>query len=128
MIRDDMPKIFNLDTCNQDEPHFIFEGPIDAMFVDNSLAMAGQSIDWSICNEHSIFVFDNEPRSKETCKKIDQAIQKGCGVVLLPHSIEEKDMNDLILAHGDIDTNRLLIDNTYKGLQANLQLQRWRKV
>lgn len=128
MVRNGVPKVFNLDTCDTSKRHFIFEGPIDSMFASNSLAMAGQSIDWSICNEHSVFVFDNEPRSKETCKKIEQAIDKGYGVVLLPHSITQKDLNNLVLDHPNIDIDRLLIDNIYKGLNAKLELQRWRKL
>jgi transcription elongation factor Elf1 len=128
MIRDDMPKVFNLDQCDQTKQHFIFEGPIDSMFVSNSLAMAGQSINWSVCNEHTVFVFDNEPRSKETCAKIEQAINKGYGVVLLPHSIVQKDINDLVMAYPNIDIDRLLVDNIYSGLTAKLQFQNWRKL
>lgn len=128
MVRDGEPKVFNLDSCDQTQQHFIFEGPIDAMFASNSLAMAGQSIDWSLCNEHSVFVFDNEPRSKETCKKIEQAIDNGYGVVMLPHGIPEKDVNNLVISHPNIDIDRLLVDNIHHGLEAKLHFQKWRKI
>lgn len=128
MLDDRAPKIFNLDSCNRSTKHFIFEGPIDAMFVQNSLAMAGQSINWDYCNENSVFVFDNEPRNKETCKKIEQAIDKGYSVVFFPNTIHEKDINDMILANNDIDIDSLLIDNIHNGLQAKLHLQNWKKI
>ena len=128
MLDDNAPKIFNLDTCDRTQQHFIFEGPIDAMFVKNSMAMAGQSINWDYCNENSVFVFDNEPRSKETCKKIEQVIDKGYSVVFFPTTIHEKDINDMILANTSIDIDRLLVDNVHNGLQAKLHLQEWRKI
>ena len=128
MLDDNAPKIFNLDECDRSKKHFIFEGPIDAMFVNNSMAMAGQSINWDYCNENSVFVFDNEPRSIETCKKIEQAIDKGYSVVFFPHTIQEKDINDIVLANSSIDIDRLLVDNIHNGLQAKLHLKEWRKV
>ena len=128
MLSDDAPKIFNLDSCDRSKKHFIFEGPIDAMFVKNSLAMAGQSINWDYCNENSVFVFDNEPRSPETCKKIEQAIDKGYSVVFFPNTIHEKDINDMVLANNDVDIESLLMNNIHNGLQAKLHLQNWRKV
>lgn len=127
MIRDE-PKVFGLDKCDQSTTHFITEGPIDSLFISNSLAMAGQSIDWSVCNEHSVFVFDNEPRSKDTCKKIESVIDKGFSVVLLPHSITQKDVNDIVLANKNIDIDALLFDNIYNGLKAKLKLQQWKKI
>lgn len=128
MLYDDAPKIFNLDVCDRTQKHFIFEGPIDSMFVKNSIAMAGQSINWEYCNENSVFVFDNEPRNKETCKKIEQAIDKGFSVVFFPHTIYEKDINDMILANNDIDIDQLLLDNIHNGLKAKLHLNEWRKI
>jgi len=73
-------------------------------------------------------VFDNEPRSVETCKKIEQVIDKGYSVVFFPTTIHEKDINDMVLANTDIDIDRLLVDNIHNGLQAKLHLQKWRKV
>jgi len=98
------------------------------MFVKNSLAMAGQSINWDYCNENSVFVFDNEPRSEETCKKIEQVIERGYSVVFFPHTIHEKDVNDIVLSNHNIDIDSLLRDNIQYGLQAKLHLQNWRKV
>jgi len=97
MLDDNHPKIFNLDECDRSKTHYIFEGPIDSMFVENSIAMAGGSIDWNFVNENSVFVYDNEPRSVETIKKISKVIDKNYKVVIFPEFLLEKDINDMIL-------------------------------
>ena len=128
MLDENQSKVFNLDSVNLDEQHFVLEGPIDAMFVKNSIAMAGQSIDWSLCNENSVFIFDNEPRNDVTCKKVKQAIDKGFGVVILPDYIKQKDINDIVMSYKGIDIDALLRDNVYSGLKAEIRFTQWRKL
>lgn len=128
MIDKNKPKIFGLDTCDRSKTHFILEGPIDSMFVDNSVAMAGGSIDWSYVNEYSVFVFDNEPRSKETCAKIEKIIDKGCRVVIFPEFIKSKDINDMIKNNETDDTNALLCGNISSGLEAKIIYTTWKKI
>lgn len=126
MLDEKSPKIFNLDECDRTKTHYILEGPIDSMFVENSIAMAGGSIDWNYVNDHSVFVYDNEPRSKETCKKIEKMIESGNSVVIWPEFIRQKDVNDMILK-GIKNIDRILIDNISSGLEAKLFYTVWRK-
>ena len=128
MIDKNRPKVFGLDTCDRNKTHFILEGPIDSMFVDNSIAMAGGSIDWSLINEYSVFVFDNEPRSKETCAKIEKIIDKGYRVVIFPEFIRSKDINDMIKNKETNDTNALLCGNISSGLEAKIIYTAWKKI
>lgn len=128
MIDSTKPKIFGLDTCDRSKLHYILEGPIDSMFVTNSIAMAGGSIDWNYVNEYSVFVFDNEPRSKETCKKIEKIIDKGHKVVIFPEFIRSKDINDMIKYDQISDTNALLYDNISSGLEAKIIFTAWKKI
>lgn len=125
MIDNDMPKIYGLDTCDRSKPHYILEGPIDSMFVNNSIAMAGGSIKYDWTNENSIFVFDNEPRSPETCTKIEKIISKGYSVVIFPDSVKEKDINDMYLNGMSID--KLLRYNVSSGLESKLLFTAWRR-
>src|SRR6056300_702745 len=98
------------------------------MFVDNSIAMAGGSIDWSLINEYSVFVFDNEPRSKETCAKIEKIIDKGYRVVIFPEFIRSKDINDMIKNKETNDTNALLCGNISSGLEAKIIYTAWKRI
>lgn len=128
MVDEDSPKIFNLDTCDRNKPHYIFEGPIDAMFVENSLAMAGGSIDWNYVNENSIFVYDNEPRSKETCKKISNIIDRGHSVCLFPETIKGKDINEMVLNREHLDIQSLLEKNVSSDLEAKILFTAWKRI
>lgn len=126
MIDDDMPKVYGLDTCDRTKPHYIFEGPIDSMFAPNSLAMAGGSLDLNLVNNNSIFVYDNEPRNVETCKKIEKIIDKGYKVVIFPDHIEQKDINDMVL--GGVSIEDVLEYNISYGLEAKIIFTGWKKV
>ena len=128
MIDKSKPKIFGLDTCNRDKPHYILEGPIDSMFVKNSIAMAGGSIDWKYVNDQSIFVYDNEPRSKETCTKIKKIIDKGFKVVIFPEQIHSKDINDMYTKEGIVNIDQLLFDNISSDLEAKILFTTWKKI
>jgi hypothetical protein len=126
ILDDNQSKIFNLDKCDRSKPHYIVEGPIDCMFLDNAIAMAGASIQNDCINENSIFVFDNEPRAKETCKRIEKTIEKGHKVVIFPSDLNEKDINDMALAN--IDFNTILCNNIYKGIEAYAVFNQWKRI
>lgn len=127
MIDKSKSKVFNLDTCDRSKTHYIFEGPIDAMFVGNSMAMAGGSIDWDLVNENSVFVYDNEPRSKETVAKIHKVVDKIHKVCIWPDQIKQKDVNEMVL-NNISNVTSILRDNTYHGLSAMNRLANWSKI
>ena len=127
MLDEDQPKIFGLDRVNTDEPIYIVEGPFDATFIKNSVAMAGSDVDirtfgWS----NHIWIFDNEPRNREIVARISKAISRGDQVVIWPKNIQQKDINDMHLAGHDVQT--LVQSNVYQGLQATLKFNDWKKV
>tara|TARA_B100000927_G_scaffold250320_1_gene214698 strand:+ start:573 stop:1355 length:783 start_codon:yes stop_codon:yes gene_type:complete len=126
MLDENSPKVYGLDKVNTEEEIYVTEGPFDSYFVDNSIAMCGSDVDLSNFNYKFIYVYDNEPRSKEIVSKITKTIEKSNKVVIFPTNIREKDINDMILAGHDIKT--LLESNTYSGLEAKLKLQTWKRV
>ena len=128
MIDESKPKIYGLDDCDRSKTHYIFEGPIDSMFVDNSLAMVGASIDWNLINENSVLVFDNEPRAQQTIQRMKKAIDHGCKIVIFPESIHEKDINDMILKNPKLDVESMLKHNVSEGLEAKILLSAWRRI
>ena len=128
MLDDRNPKIFNLDECDRSKTHYIFEGPIDSMFVENSIAMAGGSIDWNFVNEKSVFVYDNEPRSVETVKKISKMIDSKRNVVIFPENVHDKDINEMILRNESLDINMLLRENISSGLEAKIIFTAWKRI
>ena len=124
---DEAPKIYGLDNIRRDAPVFVTEGPFDSTFLLNSIAMCGADSDvrkWGVSNP--VWVYDNEPRSKEITERISSAIARGDSVVIWPTGIEEKDINDMILAGHDVQS--IVESNTYSGLEANLQFTTWKRI
>ena len=124
---DEAPKIYGLDNIRRDAPVFVTEGPFDSTFLLNSIAMCGADSDvrkWGVSTP--VWVYDNEPRSKEITERISNAITRGDSVVIWPTGIEEKDINDMILAGHDVQS--IVESNTYSGLEANLQFTTWKRI
>jgi len=127
MIDEDAPKIYGLDKINKEKPIYIIEGPFDASLVENSIAMCGADVDiGSLGWSDYIYVYDNEPRSREITDRIRKTIDRGDKVVIWPTSIEEKDVNDMIL--GGHDVMGMLKSNTYSGLKAKIKFNNWKKI
>ncbi len=124
---DEAPKIYGLDNIRRDAPVFVTEGPFDSTFLLNSIAMCGADSDvrkWGVSTP--VWVYDNEPRSKEITERISSAIARGDSVVIWPTGIKEKDINDMILAGHDVQS--IVESNTYSGLEANLQFTTWKRI
>lgn len=132
VLDESVPKVYGLDTANFNKTVYVFEGPIDSMFVPNSIATAGGDISATISGfdkTNLVVVYDNEPRSLETKKKIDKAINLGYSVCLWPENIDYKDVNDMVLAGmSPVVIEQIIQQNTYKDLKAKLQLSKWSKV
>ena len=127
MLDEDAPKLYGLEKINTQKPIYILEGPFDSLFVENSVAMCGSDVDirsfgWS----DYIWVFDNEPRNREIISRIEKLINRGDKVVIWPSDIQEKDVNEMILAKYDICT--ILESSVYSELTAKLKLNLWKKV
>jgi hypothetical protein len=127
MLDEEQPKIFGLDRVKEDKPVYIVEGPFDATFLENSVAMAGSDADvrtfgWS----NYIWIFDNEPRNREIVARISKVIDRGDKVVIWPKKIQQKDINDMVLAGHNVQD--VVDSNVYSGLEATLKFNDWKKV
>ena len=125
MLDENAPKLFGLDTLNTNDTIYIVEGPFDSFFLENSVAMCGSDIDirtfgWS----DYIWVYDNEPRNRQITNKLSSSIDAGDKVVIWPHNVKEKDLNDM--SNAGIDVKNVIQCNVYQGLKAKLQLSNWK--
>ena len=92
----DKPKIFGLDRVDFAKRYYVVEGPLDSMFVDNCLAVAGADFRYLPPGDTTI-VLDNEPRSREIIKQMERLIHQEHELVIWPDSITQKDINDMSL-------------------------------
>ena len=125
MLDENAPKLYGLDHINKNETIYIVEGPLDSFFLENSVAMCGSDVDirtlgWS----DYIWVYDNEPRSRQITDKISKSIDAGDSVVLWPSTVKQKDLNDMVNA--GVNVKSVIQSNVYQGLKAKLQLSNWK--
>ena len=127
MLDEEAPKVYGLDSIDKTSPVYITEGPFDSTFIRNSIAMCGADADisnWGISNP--VWVYDNEPRNREIVERIRKTIDTGDSIIIWPTNIEEKDINDMVLAGHDVMS--MLELNTYSGLQAKIKFNNWKKI
>ena len=120
-------KIFGLDKVNFNHPYYIVEGAIDSFFLENAISMNGaEGTTHDIQQiENGIFVFDAEPRNKEIHKRMEKVIKNGHKICIWPHDVPGKDINEMYLA--GVNPEKIIEENTYQGLQAELKFAAWRK-
>ena len=124
----DKPKIFGLDRCDWSQRTYVVEGPLDSLFVDNCLAVAGADFEHHFpMKENVTIILDNEPRSREIIKRMENLIDKDYELVIWPDNVKEKDINDMVLA-GDANIMHTIKNNTYTGLTAKLKLASWKLI
>ena len=120
-------KIFGLDRIDKREEVLVVEGPLDSLFLDNCIAVAGADVPNLDCD--FTVVFDNEPRNKELLKQVEKAINRGHKICLWPEGMEYKDINDMILGgYTKEEIQDLIKHNTYQGTTATLWFTKWRKI
>ena len=124
----DKPKIFGLDRCDWSERTYVVEGPLDSLFVDNCLAVAGADFEHHFPMKDNVtIILDNETRSREIIKRMEKLIDKDYELVIWPDNVKEKDINDMVLA-GDANIMHTIKNNTYTGLTAKLKLSSWKLI
>lgn len=134
ILDESKPKIFGLDKVDETKTMYVVEGPLDSLFLPNGIASAGSDLTANlhrITDDKSKFVviYDNEPRNKEIVKKIEKAINQGYIVCIWPETIEQKDVNDMVLA--GMEPNKVvdvINNNVYTGIEAKLKFQQWKKI
>ena len=125
-------KIFGLDRIDLNKPVMITEGPIDSLFLDNAIAMAGADADGGITIQHQqcTMIFDNEPRNEHIVSRMIKAVDKNFNVCILPESVREgKDINDLIISGKSVgQVQTLIYNNTHSGLTALQNINNWKRI
>jgi len=119
------PLAFGLDTTNQDKPFWVFEGVMDALSVQNSVAVLNASLYQraevlGLNRNNAILLFDNEPGNKQIANNVKKACTQGYNVAFW-NSNEHNDVND-------IHKSGLLLDDlvtVYQGSNALLKYAQW---
>ena len=133
-INKKIPNIFGIDRCDFKKPVTIVEGPLDSLFLKNCIASVNASLVSTaeklktVLNKNlTTLVFDAEPRNLQICKMYQDAITSGYRIVIWPTGHGEKvDINDLV--NMGKDPQKIIDQNTYSGLAAQIVFDRWKKI
>ena len=132
-VDEDAPSIFGLDQVDPTKEILVVEGPIDSLFLDNSIACAGTSFgkieQLPLPKENITIIFDNQPKNREVGKLMNKYIEMGYKMVIWPDNVPGKDINEMIengLTSEEIQT--IINHNTVKGLAAKARYAMWRKI
>ena len=124
--------IFNIDKVTTDLDYiFLQEGPIDAMFLRNSVALAGinptedqlSKINALYPIHNLVYVLDNQWLDKTSYKVTKELLDKGESVFIWPKElIKFKDLNELCI-HLEKDEIKpeFIIKHTYTGMKGLIQ-------
>ena len=127
MLNEEAPKVYGMDRIDTTKSVYVVEGPFESTFVKNSIALCGSDGDFEFIKDNDcIYTYDNEPRNKEIVGRIERCIQNNKRVVIWPREVNQKDINDMVLAGHDIMS--ILKLNTYSGLEAKVKFNNWKKV
>jgi hypothetical protein len=120
-------KVFGLDTVDLDRDYYVLEGPIDSMFIENSIGIGSSALSDIGNKDNCILVLDNEPMNKEICDKISKAIDQGYRVVIWPTSPDKKeDINSMVIKGQN--PFEIISQNIYSGLIAKVKFNEWKRI
>ena len=124
--------VYGMDRLNLNECVYLVEGPLDSLFLKNCVASGDANLALTVKNIQAkkiTLIFDNEPRNKEVCKLIENAIKSNHDVVIWPDNIDGKDINEMVLNGFSISEIQEIIDsNTFFGLEAIAKFTFWKKL
>ena len=132
-LSDDNKKVYGLNSLDKSKRVYVVEGPIDSMFLENSLAMMDASL-YSVIsavgNLDYVFIYDNEPRNKEIVKHMQKTIEMGKNICIWPkHLAHLKDINEMVQRGYLPSMLQSIIDtNTFNTHRAMLEFSTWKKV
>jgi len=128
-INKENPKIWGIEYIDYNKLIYILEGPIDAMFLPNSLALSGihnilpENLNTN--KKNICFIYDNDMfHNKHIYTQITKRINEGYLVVIYDKNFQYKDLNDSIINNSfTLEQLYLYIQKrTFFGLNALLEL------
>jgi hypothetical protein len=128
-LSEDNLKIYGLERLDKTKKVYVCEGPIDSMFIDNCVAAMDATlynVSLALGQLDYVFLYDNEPRNKDVCKHMKRTIELGKNICIWPKNIQEKDINDMVLAGHSVQS--IIDSNTFKDHRAMLEFTTWKKV
>lgn len=132
VLNDEYPKIYGLNTVDQERDVYVLEGAFDSMFVDNSIATCDANYlkaEELLPKANKIYVPDKDRRNKEVLANIEKLIKHKCRVCLMPSYVGGKDINQMIIDGKTKEEIKSIIDkNVFQGLELQMKFNEWKRI
>lgn len=128
-IQEDAILSFGLADVDITKTIYVVEGPIDSLFLPNAIAVTGTAFNkiemLGLPKDKLVVVVDNQPRNKDVSKILGDIVNKDYNTVIWPQTLEEKDINDMVLA--GLDPLNIIKKNICSGLTAKVKFMAWKR-
>jgi len=128
-LQDDYEMIYGADTVDTSQTIYVVEGPIDSMFLPNTLAVGSGAlgrVKGVLPMDKCILVPDNQPKNKEIMSILRRCAKEGYKICVWPKDVLEKDINDMVLAgRTQKEIIDIIKDNSYSGLALQEKMRMW---
>ena len=125
------PKVFGLEAIDKTKPVIVVEGPLDALFLPNAIAICGGDVNHSLkplIGTADVYVaLDNERRNPDTIARMKAALLMGFRVVFWQHDQQFNDINDMVIHFGRRNVIKHIVNHAYSGEAGKLELQTWKR-
>lgn len=134
MVRDEeseLPSLYGLFGLNPHQLITVVEGPIDSLFIPNSVAMCGGGVSIDMLRELGSRVrvcLDNQPRNRDVVKRMQQYADAGLNLVIWNNMTERlKDINDMASAGLDVNYE-MAIRECVGTLFCRIKINEWKRI
>lgn len=124
---------YGMDAVDPSLPVIVVEGPLDSLFLDNSVAMVGLSNALTVPDELKDsalhYALDNEPRNRQVAAAMERIADSKHSVCVWSDRVAGyKDINDMVLSGmGRIAVQSEIMRNSHRGISAHIAIMRWSK-
>lgn len=123
---------YGINECDPSKRVYVVEGPLDSLFLPNSVAMVGAGgvkMHPKIAESDVVVALDNEPRNREIVSLMERFIENGMRVCVWKDGMYQKDINDMVLSGLKVqDIVDTINGHACVGMEAKLKLNFWKKV
>ena len=120
-------KFFGIDRLDDSKSHFVCEGEIDSLSIDNAIAVSNGKLSiYQHPNAH--YIPDGDYRNKQIMKNTSDLIEAGYKVCLLPDNLP-KDLNEM-MQNGltKVEITDIIHQNTFQGISARMRFNTLKRI
>lgn len=130
VVDSSMDFVYGMERVDKSKLIYVVEGQFDSFFLPNALA-AGSSDLRKVAKHYYkanvVLVPDCQPRNPEIVRSIQKFIADGYRVCLMPEKYG-KDINEMVLNGYQDQIMKIIQENTFAGLDLQLNFVKWKKV